>query len=121
MVAQALIEGLRSKITSLPGQQICDLTVSSADAFAYTDPVDRSLTPNQGIRIVFREGGRAIFRLSGTGTSGATLRIYLEQFEPNQSRHSLPTHEVLASVAAAAEAVAEIRSRTGRQQPSVVT
>ena len=120
-VAHALIEQLRSKIPSLSGQQVCGLTIGRADEFAYTDPVDHSLTPNQGIRILFREGGRAIFRLSGTGTSGATLRVYLEQFEPNQSRHSLPTNEVLASVAAAAEAVAEIRSRTGREQPTVVT
>ena len=120
-VAQELIEGLGSKVASLPGQQICDLTVSSADEFSYTDPVDHSVTPNQGIRIVFREGGRVIFRLSGTGTSGATLRIYLEQFEPDRSRHGLPTDEVLTSVAAAAEAVAKITSRTGRKHPSVVT
>jgi phosphoglucomutase len=120
-VAQELIEALGSKVASLPGQQICDLTVSSADEFSYTDPVDHSVTPNQGIRIVFREGGRVIFRLSGTGTSGATLRIYLEQFEPDRSRHGLPTDEVLTSVAAAAEAVAKITSRTGRKHPSVVT
>ena len=120
-VAQELIEALGSKVASLPGQQLCDLTVSSADEFSYTDPVDHSVTPNQGIRIVFREGGRVIFRLSGTGTSGATLRIYLEQFEPDRSRHGLPTDEVLTSVAAAAEAVAKITSRTGRKHPSVVT
>jgi phosphoglucomutase len=116
-----LMDGLRSKLTSLPGQQVCNLTVSSADEFAYTDPVDQSITLHQGIRIVFREGGRAIFRLSGTGTSGATLRVYLEQFEPDQTRHSLPAHEVLAPVIADAEAVAEIARRIGRTRPSVVT
>ena len=69
----------------------------------------------------FAEGGRAVFRLSGTGTTGATLRVYLEQYEPDPTRHNLPAHEVLASVAAAAEAVAEIASRTGRLEPSVMT
>jgi len=120
-VAQELMEGLRSKLTSLPGQRAGDLTIGSADEFAYTDPVDQSVTPNQGIRISFAEGGRAVFRLSGTGTAGATLRVYLEQYEPDPTRHSLPTHKVLASVAAAAEAVAEIASRTGRLEPSVMT
>ncbi len=79
------------------------------------------MTPNQGIRLVFREGGQAIFRLSGTGTSGATLRVYLEQFEPDQTRHNLPVDQVLASVAVAAGAVAEIAKKTGRTRPNVVT
>jgi len=95
--------------------------VSRADEFAYTDPVDGSVTQNQGIRIFFREGGRAVYRLSGTGTSGATLRVYLETFEPDPGRHGLPPAQVLAPVAASADAIAELARRTGRTSPSVVT
>jgi phosphoglucomutase len=120
-VAHGLIESLRAKLATLPGQRAGDLTVSRADEFAYTDPVDHSVTPNQGIRIFFAEGGRAVFRLSGTGTSGATLRVYLEQFEPDPGRHSLPAHEALAFVARAAADIAETARRTGRNRPSLVT
>jgi phosphoglucomutase len=79
------------------------------------------VTPKQGIRILFKEDARAVFRLSGTGTSGATLRVYLERFEPNPDRHDLPTAEVLAPVIEAANAIGEIVSRTGRNEPSVIT
>ena len=119
--ANALMDHLRAKLASLPGQRFGGLTVQACDDFAYTDPVDRSVTPKQGIRILFKEDARAVFRLSGTGTSGATLRVYLERFEPNPERHNLPTAEVLAPVIEAANAIAEIASRTGRNEPSVIT
>ncbi len=119
--ANELMDALRAKLVNLPGQRFGELTVQACDDFAYTDPVDGSVTPKQGIRILFQEDARAVFRLSGTGTSGATLRVYLERFEPNPDRHSLPTAEVLAPVIEAANAIAEIASRTGRKEPSVIT
>jgi len=119
--ANALMDTLRTKLADLPGQRFGGLTVQECDDFAYTDPVDGSVTPKQGIRILFKEDARAVFRLSGTGTSGATLRVYLERFEPNPNRHNLPTAEVLAPVTEAANAIAEIAARTGRNEPSVIT
>ncbi|HZF77947.1 MAG TPA: alpha-D-glucose phosphate-specific phosphoglucomutase [Acetobacteraceae bacterium] len=119
--AQALMSALRAKLPGLPGTRLGGLTVSEADDFAYTDPVDGSVTRAQGVRILFREDARAVFRLSGTGTVGATLRVYLERFEPDAARHDRPVQEVLAPVIAAAEEVAEIVRHTGRDAPSVVT
>ncbi|KFG67762.1 alpha-D-glucose phosphate-specific phosphoglucomutase [Microvirga sp. BSC39] len=119
--ANELMDALRNKLPALPGQRFGGLTVQSCDDFAYTDPVDQSVTPKQGIRILFEEDARAVFRLSGTGTSGATLRVYLERFEPNADRHDLPTADVLAPVVQAANEVAEIAARTGRDAPSVIT
>jgi len=119
--ANALMDALRAKLPTLPGQRFGGLTVQSCDDFAYTDPVDASVTPKQGIRILFAEDARAVFRLSGTGTSGATLRVYLERFEPNTDRHNLSTADVLAPVVQAANEIAEIAARTGRNEPSVVT
>ncbi|MBB3020335.1 phosphoglucomutase [Microvirga lupini] len=119
--ANELMDALRKKLPSLPGQRFGNLTVEACDDFAYTDPVDGSVTPKQGIRILFKEDARAVFRLSGTGTSGATLRVYLERFEPNTDRHDLPTSDVLAPVVQAANEIAEIAARTGRNEPSVIT
>jgi phosphoglucomutase len=119
--ANELMDALRAKLPNLPGQRFGGLTVQACDDFAYTDPVDGSVTPKQGVRILFEEDARAVFRLSGTGTSGATLRVYLERFEPDASRHNLTAAEVLAPVVEAANAIAEIAARTGRNEPSVVT
>ncbi len=119
--ANELMDNLRSRLSSLPGQRFGELTVQECDDFAYTDPVDGSVTPKQGIRILFKEDARAVFRLSGTGTSGATLRVYLERFEPNADRHNLATADVLAPVTEAANSIAEIAKRTGRNEPSVIT
>ncbi len=119
--ANELMNALREKLATLPGQRFGGLTVQACDDFAYTDPVDGSVTPKQGIRILFKEDARAVFRLSGTGTSGATLRVYLERFEPDAARHHLPTAEVLAPIVQAANEIAEIAARTGRSEPSVVT
>jgi phosphoglucomutase len=119
--ANELMDALRQKLPTLAGQRFGGLTVEACDDFAYTDPVDGSVTPKQGIRILFKEDARAVFRLSGTGTSGATLRVYLERFEPDTDKHDLPTADVLAPVVQAANEIAEIAARTGRDEPSVIT
>lgn len=120
-IADALFADLRASLASLPGKSFAGLVVGSADDFAYTDPIDGSVSSKQGVRIAFTNGARAVFRLSGTGTEGATLRLYVEQFEPDATRHDLDPQTVLAEVLAAADAIAGIRARTGREQPNVVT
>ena len=95
--------------------------IASADDFAYHDPVDGSLSEHQGLRILFADGSRIVFRLSGTGTEGATLRVYLERFEPDPALHGQPTQTAVADLIATAEALAEIKRRTGRDAPSVIT
>lgn len=119
--ANALVAALRAKLDSLPGTTINGLTVSAADDFAYHDPIDHSVSKNQGIRILFEGGSRIVFRLSGTGTSGATLRLYVERYEPDASRHAIETQEALADLIAAAEEVAEIKRYTGMSEPTVIT
>ncbi|ASY58245.1 alpha-D-glucose phosphate-specific phosphoglucomutase [Sinorhizobium sp. CCBAU 05631] len=119
--ANGLIAALRDKLAGLPGTNFGALTVEAADDFSYNDPVDKSESKNQGIRILFKGGSRVVFRLSGTGTSGATLRVYIERFEPDPARHDLDTQEALADLIAVADEIAEIKSRTGREEPSVIT
>ncbi|AQZ53146.1 alpha-D-glucose phosphate-specific phosphoglucomutase [Martelella mediterranea] len=119
--ANGLMDALRGKLETLPGTTFRDLTVAEADDFAYHDPVDGSISRKQGIRILFENGSRVVFRLSGTGTSGATLRVYLEHYEPDPTRHEEETQETLADLIAYAEHVAEIAKRTGRTAPTVIT
>ncbi len=119
--ANGLMDTLRGKLETLPGARFGDLVVSAADDFAYHDPIDQSVSKNQGIRIFFEGGSRIVFRLSGTGTSGATLRVYIERYEPDANRHDLETQSALADLIAAAESIAEISSRTGRDAPTVIT
>ncbi|TWD46712.1 phosphoglucomutase [Agrobacterium vitis] len=119
--ANGLIEALRAKLADLPGTKIGELTVEAADDFAYHDPIDHSESKKQGIRIMFEGGSRIVFRLSGTGTSGATLRVYIERYEPDSSNHSMETQEALADLIVAAEELADIKARTGRDAPSVIT
>ena len=119
--AAALMDELRGKLGDLSGRRFAELTVAEADDFAYHDPVDGSDCAHQGIRVMFEGGARAVFRLSGTGTSGATLRVYLERYEADPARHGMETAEALADVIAAAEALAGIRERTGRDAPDVIT
>lgn len=95
--------------------------MTSADDFSYHDPVDKSVSNNQGIRILFEGGSRIVFRLSGTGTSGATLRLYIERYEPDSTRHNIETQAALADLIAAAQSVADISGRTGRPAPTVIT
>jgi phosphoglucomutase len=117
---EAVMAGLRAALPTLPGRKVGSLTVASADEFSYTDPVDGSVSARQGIRVFFEEDARAVFRLSGTGTSGATIRVYLERYEPDPARQGLDPNEVLAPVAAAAGIIADLEGKTGRAGPSVI-
>ena len=119
--ADALMADLRATLPSLPGTALAGLTVEAADDFTYHDPVDGSTSAKQGIRILFDGGSRIVFRLSGTGTSGATLRVYLERYEPPEGALDRDTPDMLADLIAAAEQVARIAERTGRNAPDVVT
>ena len=105
----------------MAGQRFGTLVVSEADDFSYKDPVDGSVSTGQGVRIIFSGGSRIVFRLSGTGTKGATLRVYLERFEANPDKHGLPVEEALKELIDTADAIGEIRKRTGRSEPDVRT
>ena len=119
--ADALMQALRDRLANLPGTTAAGLTVTEADDFAYTDPVDGSHAEHQGIRIVFGDAARAVFRLSGTGTEGATLRVYLERFEPDPARQGEDPQAALAQVAEAARSIAGIEERLSRDTPDVRT
>lgn len=120
-VANDLMKALREKLGTLPGTELAGLKVSDADEFSYDDPVDGTSATGQGIRIFFQGGARAVFRLSGTGTEGATLRVYLERLETAPDALTLDPQEALAPVIAAADGLAGISARTGRSGPDVVT
>jgi len=120
-IAKQLVADLRGKLASLPGTSVNDLKIEKADDFAYHDPIDHSVSEHQGIRIYFEGGARVVLRLSGTGTSGATIRIYIERYEADQAKHNLDTQETLATLIDAAEQIAEVKKRSGRTEPSVVT
>jgi len=119
--ANGLVDNLRSQLSTLPGKNFGSLTVEKADDFAYHDPIDKSVSEHQGVRVLFAGGSRVVFRLSGTGTSGANLRVYIERYEPDSTRHNIETQEALADLIAAAESIASIRERTGRDAPTVIT
>ncbi len=119
--ANTLVSILREKLATLPGTSYGALKVKAADDFAYNDPVDQSVSKNQGIRILFEGGSRIVIRLSGTGTSGATLRLYVERYEADASRHNIETQEALADLISAADAIAGIKKHTGRDAPTVIT
>ena len=119
--AEALYAGLRARLPALSGTRVAGLTVENGDEFSYDDPVDGSRSEGQGLRIRFQGGARAVFRLSGTGTSGATLRVYLERVETDPARLQDETQAALAPVIAAAEEIGRIREITGRAAPDVVT
>lgn len=119
--ADALMAELRSKLGALPGTAFGTLTVAAADDFAYTDPTDGSVSEHQGVRVLFERGSRVVFRLSGTGTSGATLRVYLERYEPVGGDLDAETGVMLAEIIAAAETIAGIKRHTGRTEPDVIT
>ncbi len=119
--ADAMMAALREKLTTLAGQTLGDYRVSLADDFVYTDPVDNSIASRQGVRIVMTDGSRIVFRLSGTGTEGATIRVYLERYEADPGRHNLETQQALSGLIAIADGVSQLRQRTSRTQPSVIT
>jgi len=119
--AQGLMTHLQGQLAGLPGTTLDGYTVDYADNFSYTDPVDGSVSENQGIRIGFTDGSRIVYRLSGTGTEGATLRIYLEAYEPDPQQQDRETAVVMQSLVEIASRVAAIESRTGRSKPTVIT
>jgi phosphoglucomutase len=119
--ANGVMKLLHDNFATLKGAQFGHLQVKLCDDFSYTDPVDGSVSTAQGVRIIFTDGSRIVFRLSGTGTGGATLRIYLESFEPDVSRHHLDAQEALAPLINIALKISELRKRTRREKPTVIT
>jgi phosphoglucomutase len=119
--AAGIMAHLRAQMPTLPGKSFGDYTVDFADDFRYVDPVDGSVSENQGTRIVFTNGSRIVFRLSGTGTAGATLRIYVERYERDPTMHGLETQAVLQELIDLAESLSELKQRSGRDQPTVIT
>ena len=119
--ADAMMAALRESLPALPGRQIEGMSISGADDFAYSDPVDGSVSTKQGVRILFSDSSRIVMRLSGTGTAGATLRLYLERFTPGPDGLHHDPQEALAPVIRAAHALAGIAAHTGRTAPDVIT
>jgi phosphoglucomutase len=119
--ADALMAALRGRLATLPGTSNSGGTIRSADDFAYTDPTDQSVSRNQGVRILFEDGSRIVFRLSGTGTEGATLRVYIERYVGADGDIDLETGDALAPLVGAAQDVADISGFTGMDKPSVIT
>jgi phosphoglucomutase len=119
--ANGVIEHLRNNFSALAGLPFGRYTIQECDDFSYTDSIDGSISTKQGLRILFTDGSRIVFRLSGTGTSGATLRIYLEAFEPDTSKHDLDAQIALAEMIQIALQISELKQRTGRDTPTVIT
>lgn len=120
-IANDIVDHLRNQLTTLPGQPFGEYVVKYADEFYYEDSIDGSISKNQGIRIGFENGSRIVFRLSGTGTVGATLRIYIERFEADPTRHNQDAQVALESLINLAEQFCEVKKRTGRSAPNVIT
>ena len=119
--ASTLMENLRSILPSLPGKQYGQYEVKYADDFRYTDPIDGSVSQKQGIRIGFSDGSRMVFRLSGTGTQGATLRLYVESYEPDTTKQDQDTQIALSPLISLADEIAQIKNITGQEKPTVIT
>ena len=119
--AQGVMQHLKDNFSALDGARFGKYAVKFCDDFSYTDPVDGSVSKGQGVRIIFSDGSRVIFRLSGTGTEGATLRVYLEAYEADASRHHLDAQVALADLTRIALQISELQQRTGREQPTVIT
>ncbi len=119
--AKELMERLRGSLSGMQGKKLGSYEVKYADDFSYTDPVDGSVSQKQGIRIGFTDGSRLIYRLSGTGTKGATLRVYFESYEPDSSKHDVDPQVALAKLISLAEEIAQILKFTDREAPTVIT
>ena len=119
--AEGLMEAMRGRLGDLAGRSHRGYTVDLADDFAYEDPVDGSVSRHQGVRVLFTDGSRIVYRLSGTGTKGATLRVYIERFEPDPAGQQEETQAALADLIAVADEMAEVRRRSGRDAPTVIT
>ena len=115
------MEHLRGSLDEIRRRRFDTLEVEASDDFSYRDPVDGSVSSHQGVRILLSGGSRVVFRLSGTGTKGATLRVYLERYEPDPRRQDRDPQEALRPIIAIAEEVAQIRARLGREAPTVIT
>lgn len=120
-VANVIIERIQQQLASLPGQTLQGRMVRDANNFAYTDPIDGSVSHNQGIRILFADDARIIFRLSGTGTQGATLRIYLEHYEADVQNHDHEVQYILADLIQVADEISGVKELTGMEQPTLIT
>ena len=120
-IANNVMAHIKAQFASLPNQQFGKYVVKTADDFSYTDPIDGSISAQQGVRILFTDDSRIVFRLSGTGTEGATVRIYLEAFEPDSSKHYLDAQVALSEMIAIAEEISQLKQSTGRSEPTVIT
>lgn len=119
--ANGVMKHLKDSFATLPGQKFGSYTVDVCDDFSYTDPVDGSISTGQGLRILFTDGSRIVYRLSGTGTEGATVRIYLEAYDPNVTNHHLDAQVALSELIGIADELSELAARTGRVAPTVIT
>ena len=119
--ARAVMARVEAQLATAPGTTIAGRRVQAADDFAYRDPVDASVSDHQGLRILFEDGARIVYRLSGTGTSGATLRVYIESFEGDASRHDLDAQVALKPLIEASLSLSQLRDLTGRDAPTVIT
>jgi phosphoglucomutase len=114
-----MIDALRAKLPTLPGVPVAGSRIAHADDFSYTDPVDESVSSRQGIRVLLEDGSRIVCRLSGTGTEGATLRVYVERYLKDGGAGNID--EVLAPLVHEARTLLELRERCGRDEPTIVT
>ncbi len=119
--AHGLYDRLEALLPGLVGQAFAGRSISGADNFSYTDPVDQSVTQGQGLRILLEDGSRIVMRLSGTGTKGATIRVYLESYVPSSGNLNQDPQIALAEMISSINALAEIRQRTGMDRPTVIT
>ena len=120
-VAKAMMDDMTARAESEVGQFYGDYEVETFDNFTYVDPVDKSVSKNQGVRVLFKDGSRIVFRLSGTGTQGATVRVYIEKYEPNVAKHDLDPQVALADLIEIAETISGVKAKTGRKKPDVIT
>ncbi len=119
--ANAVMENLKDQLNTLPRQSFADETIATADSFTYLDPVDGSTSSNQGIRVLFESGSRFVFRLSGTGTVGATLRLYLEKYVPADGNLNQDVQTMLKTIAEIANEISDLKNITGHTQPSAIS
>jgi len=119
--AQQVLQNVRDQFDSLTGSVLAGRTVKQCDDFSYTDPIDQSVSQNQGVRVLFEDGSRIIFRLSGTGTQGATIRLYLESFEGDTDKQGMDAQDALADLIIAANDISQLTKLTGMTKPTVIT
>ena len=121
--ADEMVQRLRSMIETkeLEGKQLGSFTVATADDFTYNDPIDGSVSKKQGVRIIFQDGSRLVIRLSGTGSSGATVRLYVEKYSNNASEYTADTQKALQSLIDVALDLSQLQKFTGRTEPTVIT